>query len=214
MSTIYVKRYTSDFPVNKREIWRYAGFKGQPDAQLLALLDAVIADLDGKLSYRVCYRRMSQLPFGTDSKDLAKCLRGCDAFVIFAATIGLELDRYIAKHQKISATRALLAQAYGAERIERLCDVFCKEMKEEIGAEGKLCTPRFSPGYGDLPLEVQKDLFELLDCGRQIGVCLNDSLLMTPTKSVTAIFGVGSAPARETQNKCENCANSGCNYRR
>lgn len=213
MNTVFIRQYSEDFPINEREIWRYAGLKGEPDAQLKALLKAVIADLDGKLSYRVCYRRMDKLPIGGDSKDLAKCLRGCDEVVIFAATIGLELDRYIAKYLRTSATRALLAQAYGAERIERLCDAFCNEIREQICAEGKYSTTRFSPGYGDLPLEAQTELFALLDCGRKIGVSLNESLLMTPSKSVTAIFGIGSTPAKQAEHKCENCK-ADCNYRR
>ena len=204
MNTVFVKRYSEDFPINVREIWRYAGVKGTPDGHLQELLDTVIADLKGKLSYRVCYRKMQELPFGKESKDLAKSLKGCKQVIVFAATIGLELDRYIAKFQHISATRALLAQAYGAERIEALCNAFCKEMAG--------CTKRFSPGYGDLPLETQKDIFALLDCGKHIGVSLNESLLMMPSKSVTAIFGIGSA-ATAPEHKCENC-DANCDYRR
>ena len=64
------------------------------------------------------------------------------------------------------------------------------QIAEEAAAEGRTCTPRFSPGYGDLPLETQRDVFRLLDCERKIGVWLNESLLMTPSKSVTAIFGL------------------------
>jgi len=204
MNTVFVKRYSQAFPINEREIWRYAGLKGAPDAQLQQLLDGVIADLSGKLTYRVCYRAMPKLPFAIDSRDLAKCLRGCDEVIVFAATIGLELDRYIAKYQHISATRALLAQAFGAERIEALCDAFCKEFSG---------TPRFSPGYGDLPLETQKDIFVLLDCEKNIGVSLTDGLLMMPSKSVTAIFGVGAKVISDVH-KCENCNLSNCNYRR
>ena len=186
MNTIFMKRYSEDFPINKREIWRYAGVKGTPDGQLQELLDTVIADLKGKLSYRVCYRKMQELPFGKESKDLAKSLKGCKQVIVFAATIGLELDRYIAKFQHVSA------------------NAFCKEMAG--------CTKRFSPGYGDLPLETQKDIFALLDCGKYIGVSLNESLLMMPSKSVTAIFGIGSA-ATEPEHKCENC-DANCDYRR
>ena len=78
-------------------------------------------------------------------------------------------------------------QALGAERIESLCDTFCNDMNNELGVRLK---PRFSAGYGDLPLEVQKDIFRVLDCPRKIGLTLNDSLLMSPTKSVTAIVGI------------------------
>lgn len=204
-NTVFVKHYSGNFPVNTQEIWRYAGYRGQPDDQLQELLDSVIGDLSDKLSCRVCYRVVENFPFVTGSQDLQNLLTDCEKIVIFAATVGLDVDRYIAKYQQVSATRVLLAQAYGAERIEALCDVFCAEF---AGA-----TRRFSPGYGDLPLETQRDLFSLLECGKHIGVSLTDSLLMMPTKSVTAIFGIG---AQETAcvNKCDTCSNAACNYRR
>ena len=183
-NTVFVKHYSGNFPVNTQEIWRYAGYRGQPDDQLQELLDSVIGDLSDKLSCRGCYRVVGNFPFVTGSQDLQNLLTDCEKIVIFAATVGLDVDRYIAKYQQVSATRALLAQAYGAERIEALCDAFCAEF---AGA-----TRRFSPGYGDLPLETQRDLFSLLECGKHIGVSLTDSLLMMPSKSVTAIFGIGA----------------------
>jgi cobalamin-dependent methionine synthase I len=49
---------------------------------------------------------------------------------------------------------------------------------------------RYSPGYGDLPLEMQREIIRALDCGRTIGVTLTESLLMQPSKSVTAVIGM------------------------
>ena len=77
-------------------------------------------------------------------------------------------------------------QAIGSERVESLCDELCRELEGEWGT----VRPRFSPGYGDLPLSLQKEIFALLDCGRSIGVALGENLLMSPSKSVTAIVGV------------------------
>lgn len=155
-----------------------------------------------------------ELAFLSKSKDLAKCLNGSEEIILFAATIGLEADRYIAKYQRFSPVKALLMQAYGAERIECLCDVFCKEIKEEVQKEGLFCTARFSPGYGDLSLDAQKEFFGLLDCQRQIGLTLNDSLLMTPSKSVTAIFGLGTCVQHRKEEKCKSCKKSDCIYKR
>ena len=138
------------------------------------------------------------------SRDLAKNLQACDKVILFAATIGVEIDRLIGKYSRISPAKALMMQAIGAERIESLCDVFCEDMenaciehdsvlKEGVSrqSQGAHCLrPRFSPGYGDLPLEVQKDIFKILDCPKQIGLSLNDSLLMSPSKSVTAFVGI------------------------
>lgn len=246
-NTIFVKRYAEDdavFPVNEQEIWRYSGYRESADTvenTLKNLLKEVREELKTSFSFKVCYRRvgiawkdgMPMLPFASESKELAKCLEGCREVVLFAATIGLGLDRYLARQQRISPTKALLAQAYGAERIEALCDVFCGEMEEVAKKDGLSCTMRFSPGYGDLPLTAQKDFFRLLDCNRQIGVSLNDSLLMTPSKSVTAILGLREekghdgvgvsfdieskgalACAGHAQNKCVKCPNVDCEYRR
>ena len=49
---------------------------------------------------------------------------------------------------------------------------------------------RFSPGYGDFDLKYQKDILEYLDANKKIGISLTDSLMMIPTKSITAIIGI------------------------
>ena len=54
----------------------------------------------------------------------------------------------------------------------------------------RLLVSRYSPGYGDLPLETQTAVFKALDCERTIGVTLTESLLMRPSKSVTAVIGM------------------------
>ena len=230
-NVIYVKKYNATdsflFPVNRREIWRYSGYLDhtkKKDDELERLLDEVIDELKVSFQFQVCYRRMKVdwengipvLPFSCASRDLAKCLKGCKEIIIFAATIGLEIDRKIARYERFSPAKALLIHAYGAERIESLCDGFCEDIRKEVEKEGLWCSPRFSPGYGDVPLETQTDFFRLLDCNRKIGVSLNDSLLMVPSKSVTAIFGIGDCGNKKTvlkDNKCESCNNKNCEYR-
>lgn len=219
-NTIFVRQYIGEeaekIAVNEREIWRYSGYLGlaeSVDEELKSLLEEVKEELKNAFSYKVCYRRMEKLPFGEESRDLAKCLKGSSEVILFAATIGLSIDRCIAKYQRFSPTKALLMQAYGAERVESLCDVFCREIQGELQKEGLFCTPRYSPGYGDLPLTTQKDVFALLDCSRQIGISLNESLLMTPSKSVTAVFGIGPCVARQKIHKCEICEKKDCEFR-
>ena len=75
----------------------------------------------------------------------------------------------------------------GLERIEALCDDFCNDIQNTLKTQLK---PRFSAGYGDLPLDTQKQIFSLLNLSKNIGLTLNDSLLMSPTKSVTAFIGM------------------------
>ncbi len=130
----------------------------------------------------------------THSRDLQKNLKGCCRIILFGATVGLELDRLIARYGRLSPSKALCFQAIGAERIESLCNAFNDEIDEIFREQGMYTRPRFSPGYGDLPINMQKDIFAALDCPRKIGLSLNESLLMSPSKSVTAIIGVSARP--------------------
>lgn len=210
-------------PVNERECLRYAGcnFK-EASAEERQLFADCLAEIEGKLSYKVCWDRFlvkkegASLDFGftkVDSAGLAKNLEGCGEIILFAATIGLEIDRAIRRYTRLSPAKALFFQAIGAERIESLCDAFCEEQREELQAEGKFLKPRFSPGYGDLSLEMQRDIFRVLDCPRKIGLTLNESLLMSPSKSVTAIIGISGEEYQQEKNKCGVCQNSDCAYR-
>ena len=213
--------YTKNYPapkLNERECLRYAGTTPQNvSAEERALFEACLTEVENKLTYKICWGRFpvkrgeNGLDFGflqTDSRALMKNLEGCEEVIVFAATIGLEIDRLIRRYTNLSPAKALFFQAIGAERIESLCDTFCEELK----AEGLQLRPRFSPGYGDLPLELQKDIFRVLDCPRKIGLSLNESLLMSPSKSVTAIIGIGGGKIEE-KNKCSACEKSECAYR-
>ena len=234
---IYKKIYSQVGKISEREVWRYAGYMGVPDSsqdELKSVFDEVVSELDGAFSYQVCYRRLPlewemddstgaispKLPFSYTSDSLNKCLAGSDEIIIFAATIGPAIDKKILFYEKTAATKALIAQAYGAERVEALCDTFCEEMRAQLRDEGKIMTPRFSPGYGDWSLEVQKEYFTVLDIYHQIGVSLGDSLLMRPSKSVTAIFGIKTGGAEEcvdehtTGEKCSMCSKEDCVYRK
>lgn len=193
MSTVITKTYSPP-AIDRREILRYAGAK-VGDSTLELLLDTCIEEAEGKLLYQVCYAKYPIERSGDTlhiggylfvSKSLQKNLAGCTHAVVFAATVGLWIDRLITRYSRVSPTKALLFQAIGAERIEALCDAFC----EEIASDGVSLRPRFSPGYGDLPLESQGQIFQMLDCTKRIGIALSESLLMTPSKSVTAIIGM------------------------
>ena len=149
----------------------------------------------------------------TQSVSLRDHLDGCEEVLLLGATVGLELDRLINRYSRVAPAKALMLQAIGAERIEALCDAFCHELGVELSQCGEM-RPRFSPGYGDLPLELQRDIFRVLDCPRKIGLTLNDSLLMTPTKSVTALVGFETDGGTHKNVGCSTCEKGNCLYRR
>lgn len=209
-------------PGNRREILRYAGVRSDTP-EILPLLEDVWEEVTPYLTGKVCWLECSIaesdgiLDLGflkTGSEALKRNLSGCDRAILFGATIGLFPDRLTARYGSISPVRALMVQAIGAERIEGLCDVFSEKIRREAEASGLRTAPRFSPGYGDFPLSAQKDIFRALDCSRKIGLTLNDSLLMSPTKSVTAIIGIGPCAGPGPAHRCSSCSKADCAYRR
>ena len=188
-------KYYKAPPVSRKEILRYAGC-AVADEATASLMENCLTEAANALVYKVCYRELPVTvagemcdfgAFSVSSGNLAGNLSGCSRVILFAATVGVGIDRLIHKYSHIAPSRALMMQAIGAERIEALCDLFCADMEKERGGSLR---PRFSPGYGDLPLEVQKDILTLLEAPKRIGLSLNDSLLMSPTKSVTAFAGI------------------------
>ena len=195
--TVFTKTYR-DIPADRGEILRYASAKGG-SLELEQLLDSCLSEIWDKLTYRVCYcelpiyKRDGGLDLGfawTDSRALGKNLDGCESIVLFSSTVGIAVDRLCAKYSKLSPSRAIMLDAVGTERIESLCDRFELEITERAGGQNRRTAPRFSPGYGDLPIQIQKDIFRVLDPSRKIGVTLNESMLISPAKSVTAIIGI------------------------
>ena len=205
-------------PVNRSEILRYAGVK-KTTPEIEKLIDECLLLISDKLTYRVCYGNFP-LAFSEDeinlsfanvkSEKLMANLNGCRSFILFAATIGLEIDRMIALYGKTSPSKGHMLQAIGAERIEGLCNAFNQCITEEYG----YTKPRFSPGYGDLSLELQKDFFRVLEPSRRIGLSLNESMLMTPSKSVTAIIGISDTECENKKQSCNDCTKTNCSYRR
>ena len=220
METVQLRSYDAP-PVDRREIIRYMGARELTE-ELDALLEECLRETERVLRYAVCWREFPvsvngntvDLGFAAvESVSLAKQLAGCGWAVLFAATVGLELDRLIARYGRLQPVKALIFQAIGAERVEALCDAFCGDIRRQAQSCGMYTRLRFSPGYGDVPLTLQRDIFRVLGCARNIGLTLNGSLLMTPTKSVTAIIGVGSGAQQPDKEKCSTCTKGDCIFR-
>lgn len=123
-----------------------------------------------------------------ESESLFRNLDGCSRISLMAATIGPQVDAMIRRYEKIDSVKAAVLQSTGAMFVEKVVDYINQLVVNEQMEEGLVCRPRFSPGYGDVSLTVQKDFFRLLPCSK-IGLTLMDTLIMAPEKSVTAFIG-------------------------
>lgn len=216
---ILLKNYEAP-AYNIREIMRYARIRGADDSYQ-ELIEGCIEEAKPHLCYRVSYtyldvKREGGLYLGSieaDCETIKIAIKNAEKVLLFAATVGAPFDRLIEKYNKTEPSKALIMQAIGAERVESLCDVFCGEIADELSECSKRLTTRVSPGYGDIPLNMQREIFAVLDCPRKIGLTLDESLLMSPSKSVTAICGIVDRGETVEKTRCEECGKADCVYR-
>lgn len=186
-----------NIPFDEKEILRYALLPASAPAPEELPLQECLEAARGAAHCRAVWRRFpierngAELDLGfarTASRDLAERLDGCGEILLFACTAGAEMDRRAARARLASPVKGMLMHAIGAQQVEGACDLLCRRLAEAF--PDRELTERYSPGYGDLPLALQREVIAALNCERTIGVTLLDSLLMQPSKSVTAIIGM------------------------
>ena len=123
------------------------------------------------------------------SRDLSKNLKGCREVVLMGVTLGIGVDRLLQRLSRVSLADHFITDGLASALAESLCDALDQKIRKELG-EGLRFHPRYSPGYGDCSIEVQRPLLQRLQAGTTLGITLNDSYLMTPVKSITAIMGI------------------------
>lgn len=182
------------YEINQSEALRYMGAQ-KPNNALTNLLNEAIKKVRSLCSPAGCYIKLpisinsNSIDFGfteVKSSDLAKNLKGCNEVYIFAATLGTKLDLEINRALLTSPALAVALDAVGSAAIEGVANSINNQLK----LDDKNLKPRFSPGYGDLDLSFQKQVVSVLDTHRKIGLSLTDGLMLTPTKSITAIIGI------------------------
>ena len=206
--------------IDKETAERYLGYgTSSADPVTAALLRKCEAELLPEIQARYVYKIFDLTdgqPVGCSlclpGNSIREHLQGCSKALFLCATLSSAVDRLIRKKQIGSMAEAMVTDALASAAVEQVLD----------GAEAQIFTKhpfrehtwRFSPGYGDLPLEIQGAFLDLLEAPKRIGVCVSTSLLLVPTKSVTAIIGLGEHIEKKKRKTCEICTLRGnCSFR-
>ena len=196
---------------NHMETARYLGYSklNAPEEEIFALIEqaatqmhkiinpkAVFQDFELEITFPTENQnqenpiiKLKDTNFQLQSKDLYNNLKNCHKVYLLACTLGPQVDSLIRKTQFTDQVMAAVFQATGAMYIEEVVDFVNNQINQIEKGKNKSTRPRFSPGFGDVSLEVQKDFFSLLPCSK-IGLTLMDTLIMAPEKSVTAFVGI------------------------
>lgn len=197
------------------EALRYLGVRGTPSEELRREAAAVAEKLTRSAGPRYVYRvfPVSHAPEGEvlegsgvtlTGETARRMLEDCGRAALLLCTLGAAFETLLRSEQARDMARAVLLDACGSAWVE----AGCGEAEREIAARfpKSYLTDRFSPGYGDLPLALQPDICAALDAWRRLGVQVTESLLMNPTKSVTAVIGLADKPQAARIRGCKFCS--------
>lgn len=202
------------------EALRYLGVRGQAPAEITRQTRQALHRLLPLCQPRHVWRVLdkSALPaLGLElpGQDIHQLLKDCDRVVLFALTLGAGPEQLIRREGLRSPTAGLILDACASAACEQACDQLQTQLEGQLCIHGVFPTDRFSPGYGDLPLTVQRPLLELLDAQRRCGITLSDTFIMTPRKSVTAMFGLADKPQGKRARGCAFCSmRQNCSFRK
>ena len=158
---------------------------------------------------------LTALPLQNAGNDIARHLRGCDAMVLMAVTLGSGADTLMRRLELTDIALAAVVDAMASAVMEELCNALEAEIRTSVQAQGHYLTGRFSPGYGDCPLTLQQPFAIALDTVRGLGMAVTPENLLTPRKSVTAILGVADHPVTGARAGCGHCLlREKCEYRK
>ncbi|MFR5366185.1 vitamin B12 dependent-methionine synthase activation domain-containing protein [Intestinibacter bartlettii] len=219
----------SSVTVEKSEVLRYLGHNGQKiDNDLNSKINQCIKEtkneIDTKYVYQI-YDIKKDLNLNTvqfentnlilKSKDISELLRDCDKCVLMCATLGFNIEKNIRRYSYNNLTKGIIIDACATTSIEEVCDLVQDSILDKVAKEEKSLTMRYSPGYGDLDISANRDILNVLDAHRKIGVTVTNTGIMIPRKSVVALIGITNKKIGKVKRTCENCSNRfNCEYRR
>jgi len=191
------------FKIDKKEVLRYLQVsKKLDDEKINLLIDKTITEIKDLINLRYLYQKfpikitdqgvkVEGTTLILKGKSIRKHLKDSEKIYIMAATLGTQVDRKISYYEKISVTKSMIFDACATAAIEGACDYIEAQIKKEVLAVGNEdISFRYSPGYGDLGIDIQKEILRILNAPRKIGLTASKYNMLLPTKSVTAIIGV------------------------
>lgn len=193
------------------QVKRYLGMDEEPneiDLDIENLYKKLKPLLEPKYYYRVFSFSLSPLKIENRiflSKDMDNLLATSEKVIILAVTLGGKIEQVIRKYNVANKFNSIVSDALLSSMVEDYQEKVIDNLKKEYS--GKYFTDAFAPGYGDLDIKFQRDIFDLLQLEKRIGVNLTPTMLMVPRKSITCFIGISN----QVQKKITGCDT--CNMR-
>lgn len=218
----------SELTIPREEVLRYLGHKSSQkiDDNINNLIDECIEETKKIINPKFVFAEYTKTLIddgvkidGTnlilEGNDIREHLKSAKKVVLMAVTLGNNIEQKTRLYERINLTKAVILDSCATTAVEEICDKIEEYVKEEALKEDLGITFRYSPGYGDLPLDVQKNFVNTLRADKTIGLTVSENNLLMPRKSVTAIIGLIPKDMEVKKRGCEVCKNyENCSFRK
>ncbi len=194
----------SDKEIILPQIYNYLGFRGVGRSEETdMLIDNALRELETLSQFNYIYKYFTALPEFLKKEPYLSYLNGAKGVIVCATTLGAGVDRAVNRYMRTDMSKGVVLDASASAYLELCSDKYEKTLGEDLSY-------RFCPGYGGSGVEDLPELFKLIDPGK-IGISLNKSNFMLPSKSMAGIIAVGKG--KKEEKSCKGCfmANS-CEY--
>jgi hypothetical protein len=221
---------TMPLRADKSNVLRYLGFKNTKNKRHFLLLEKKV-DETLNVAYTIInpYISYDFFEFSLDKENLkvifkegslffgkyiVEQLKQAERAVVALLTIGGEIEKRSADFfSNGDYLTGLIYDAIGSVALYDLKKAFFRELCERARLAGNGLTMGLSPGSDGWPLEDHASVFKLLD-GEAIGVTLKESMMMTPVKSISVVYGIGKELAiPDEDHDCAKCNIKNCQFR-
>lgn len=197
--------------------------KNKPDDQIQEIIDNCEKELLNSITPAYYYSifninhepnkvTLENCDLSLIGEDISNHLKDCDKAILFCATLSHGPDKLIRINQVRDMTKLIIIDALASAAIEQICDLIQEEINERFPSLYQ--TWRFSPGYGDLPLDIQKEFINVLSATKRAGISSTNTNMLIPSKSVTAIIGLSENIIPKQKRGCQVCSlRETCVYR-
>ena len=176
-----------DLSALEKRTLTYLNFRNEASEEQVTMVRKAIDEVKSvaRPVFAVKYYKIDECPIELNFSSLKKMFDGgkSDSVCILVSTLGPAIDRRIDRLKDSDPAHMVLIDAASNAYIEEVTN----EYQKRLGLNRQ--TMRFAPGYGDVPLSLQKQIFENIHETSKMGLTLDDGCLMHPFKSMTGIIG-------------------------
>lgn len=181
-----------------------------PDEMTRSLTEEMKEELFSIAKPKFCYTFTQRVDFKY-GLIIAEALKAAERYAIVVSTAGQEVDDLLHRYRDENIVKAFVADTIASEIVEATSRQAIEEITAGLDSDEHISNS-YSPGYCGWPLTDQRKLFAFFN-EPPCGVRLNNSCLMLPIKSVSAVLAIGQKVAKSPYG-CAICTKKDCYKKR